>query len=314
MVTGQSAERGRRNWRRRGCILAVSILVNLSAIADGGAQDTRAMTSSFFRLPLRIGLVDVTPEAFGSRADEVRKVRAFTFPTVDRTTIYVNTDDPLWKHARSGEHREFYRAILASVVAHELWHLNHGASESGALREELRVWRSFILDKLVPTAEGLQHAVLLEQDIRAAVDLGASGHRPQCTSPRGRCCAPVRAHAAFAHIRCRTCRPRSGRCRRKARVDGSGPRGHFWRCSRRTGNRFQFMGPLARLAAPKVSGQSKSCSAPVAIAFGWCSTRIPSKRNAFGDSDATVPPPPQVGHSHGRRMTMVVPLLSRSGS
>ena len=168
MVTGQSAERGRRNWRRRGCILAVSILVNLSAIADGGAQDTRAMISSFFRLPPRIGLVDVTPEAFGSRADEVRKVRAFTFPAVYRTTIYVNTDDPLWKHARSGEHREFYRAILASVVAHELWHLNHGASESGALREELRVWRSFILDKLVPTAEGLQHAVLLEQDIRAA--------------------------------------------------------------------------------------------------------------------------------------------------
>jgi len=92
---------------------------------------------------------------------------------------------------------------------------------------------------------------------------------PRCTSPRGRCCAPVRAHAGFAHIRCRTCRPRSGRCRRSARVDCSGPRGHFWRGSRRTGNRFQFMGPLARLAAPKVFGTIRpTVSTPRQMQFG----------------------------------------------
>ena len=126
------------------------------------------MISPFFRLPSGIRLVEITPEAFGSRADEVRKVRAFTFPDADCTTIYVNMDDSLWKHAARGEGHEFYRAVLASVVAHELWHLTHGASEGGALREELRVWRTFIRDRLVPTAEGLQHAVLVEREIRTA--------------------------------------------------------------------------------------------------------------------------------------------------
>jgi hypothetical protein len=122
----------------------------------------------FLRLPPGIHLLDVTPEAFGSRADEVRKVRAFTFPDVDRTTIYVNKADPLWTHAASGEGREFYRAVLASVVAHELWHLRHGALESGALREELRVWWTFVLDMLVPTGEGRRYAALLEREIRTA--------------------------------------------------------------------------------------------------------------------------------------------------
>jgi hypothetical protein len=122
----------------------------------------------FFRLPPGIRLAEVTPEVFGLRADEVRKVRAFTFPDVDRGTIYVNMDCSLWKQAVSGEGHQFYRAVLASVIAHELWHLTHGVSESGALREELRVWVTFIRDRLVPTAEGLQQAVLLEGEIRAA--------------------------------------------------------------------------------------------------------------------------------------------------
>jgi hypothetical protein len=104
----------------------------------------------------------------GHPGDEVKRVRAFTFPDTDRTAIYVNTDDPLWTHAKSGVGHEFYRAVLASVVAHEAWHLAHGASENGALREELRLWQTFIARKLVPTAEGLQHAVVVERDIRTA--------------------------------------------------------------------------------------------------------------------------------------------------
>ena len=126
------------------------------------------MISPFFRLPPGVDLVDVTPQAFGLRADEVRKVRAFTFPDVDRTTIYVNTDDPLWKRAASGDGNGFYRAVLATVVAHELWHLKHEASETGALQEELRVWLTFIRDRLVPSAEGLQQAILIEREIRRA--------------------------------------------------------------------------------------------------------------------------------------------------
>jgi hypothetical protein len=166
----QSPRRAHCTSRRRARLFVGPLLLSFSVAlaADGSAQDTRAMISPFFRLPSGIRLVEVTPETFGSRADEVRKVRAFTFPDADRTTIYVNTDDPLWKHAASGEGHEFYRAVLASAVAHELWHLTHGASESRALREELRVWQTFIRDRLVPTAEGLQHAVLVERDIRAA--------------------------------------------------------------------------------------------------------------------------------------------------
>src|SRR4030095_5277905 len=119
---------------RRARLFVGPLLLSFSVAlaADAGAQDTRTMISPFFRLPSGIRLVDVTPEAFGSRADEVRTVRAFTFPDADRTTIYVNTDDALWLHAASGEGHEFYRAILASVVAHELWHLTHGGSESRA--------------------------------------------------------------------------------------------------------------------------------------------------------------------------------------
>jgi len=166
----QDPRRAHCTSRRRARLFVGHLLLSASVAlaADAGAQDTRTMISPFFRLPSGIRLVEVTPEAFGSRADEVRKVRAFTFPDADCTTIYVNKDDSLWKHAARGEGHEFYRAVLASVVAHELWHLTHGASEGGALREELRVWRTFIRDRLVPTAEGLQHAVLVEREIRTA--------------------------------------------------------------------------------------------------------------------------------------------------
>jgi hypothetical protein len=171
MLERQVSRRTHCKWRVRAHLLAVPLGVSVWAAlpADAAAQDTKAMISSFFRLPPGIHLADVTPEAFGSRADEVRKVRAFTFPDLDRTTIYVNVDSSLWKHAVSGDGYEFYRAVLASVVAHELWHLRHGASESGALREELRVWHTFIRDRLVPTAEGLQQAALLDREIRTAM-------------------------------------------------------------------------------------------------------------------------------------------------
>ena len=169
MLECQTPRPSQGTSRRRARFFVLPLLVNcsLALAADARAQDTRTMISPFIRLPSAIRLVEVTPEAFGPRADEVRNVRAFTFPD-DCTTVYVNVDDPLWKQAASGEGHEFYTAVLASVVAHELWHLTHGASESGALREELRVWRTFIRDALVPTAEGLQHALLLEREIRTA--------------------------------------------------------------------------------------------------------------------------------------------------
>jgi hypothetical protein len=170
MLDCQAPRRAQGTSRRRARLFVVPLLVSFSVAlaADAGAQDTKTMISPFFKLPAGMRLADVTPEAFGSRADEVRKVRAFTFPDSDRTTIYVNKADPLWTHAASGEGREFYRAVLASVVAHELWHLRHGVLESGALREELRVWWTFVLDKLVPTGAGMRYAALLEREIRTA--------------------------------------------------------------------------------------------------------------------------------------------------
>jgi hypothetical protein len=59
-------------------------------------------------------LAEVTPEVFGLRADEVRKLRAFTVLDVDRTVIYVNMDCSLWKRALTGDGHEFYRAVRAS--------------------------------------------------------------------------------------------------------------------------------------------------------------------------------------------------------
>jgi hypothetical protein len=84
-------------------------------------------------------------------------------------TIYINTERPLWKLATADEPGAvFYRAMLASIVAHESLHLRGIRSEVAALREERRIGLRFARDRLVPTGPGLQRAAMLDREIDRA--------------------------------------------------------------------------------------------------------------------------------------------------
>ena len=98
--------------------------------------------------------------------------------------MFINVERPIFKlAAQDGDGARLYRAMLASIVAHELLHLAGTRSEVAALKEERRVWLRFIRDHVVPADVGMQRAALLDQEIRRAEGLarmavGAGGQTP----------------------------------------------------------------------------------------------------------------------------------------
>jgi hypothetical protein len=64
---------------------------------------------------------------------------AYTRPGVERV-IYVNTWTDVYRNAQRGDRAAMI--ALAAVLAHEAYHLEHGAAERPAYDEQLRVLRS----------------------------------------------------------------------------------------------------------------------------------------------------------------------------
>lgn len=138
--------------------------------APAAAQQTRALVAPYIQIPAGIRFAEIIPQVYGPRAAEVAQLEAFTLPDVDRRTVFVNVERPLWKAAAGADPGAcLYRAMLASIIAHELMHLRGARSEVTALREERRVWIRFLRDRLVPVGLGLERARLLDAEIEAAL-------------------------------------------------------------------------------------------------------------------------------------------------
>jgi hypothetical protein len=156
---------------RRGA-MAVVVMGGLGLASPAPAQQARALVAPYLQIPPGIRFSEVDPRTFGARAAEVAALEAFTLPDLDSRTVFINVDRPLFRlAARDGEAARFHRAMLASIVAHELLHLRGERSEVAALREERRVWLRFVRDHLVPTDLGMQRAALMDQEIRRAEGL-----------------------------------------------------------------------------------------------------------------------------------------------
>jgi hypothetical protein len=146
------------------------VLATASAASAGGpktdivttgstaAADRVAIRSALAQLPRqprRIAVMDVMP----GRA-EVRQylltLDAFTVRGND--VIYVVQQSAVLKGARSGS--TVYRAILATILWHEMAHLD-GAPEWRARQAEEDLWRTLVRDGLIDRVLALRYLDLL---------------------------------------------------------------------------------------------------------------------------------------------------------
>jgi hypothetical protein len=155
-------------WRR--WTAGVTMIASLAVAGPAAwAQQARALVTPYLEIPAGVRFSEIDPRTFGPRAAEVSNLEAFTLPEVDNRTVFINVERPLWRLATADDPgASFYRAVLASIVAHELSHLAGNRSEVAALKEERRVWLRFVRDHTVPTAAGLQRAALLDREIGRA--------------------------------------------------------------------------------------------------------------------------------------------------
>jgi hypothetical protein len=90
--------------------------------------------------------------------DYLLTLDAFTVPGND--VIYVVQQSQLLKGAHTGS--ALHRAILATVVWHEMAHLS-GADERGARQAEEKLWMQFVRDGLVDQVTGLRYLQALKR-------------------------------------------------------------------------------------------------------------------------------------------------------
>ena len=125
-----------------------------------GAADKEALAAAVALLPrppVRIAVSDVTQNRPPVR-DYLLTLDAFTVPGND--VIYVVQQSQLLKRAHTGS--TLHRAILATVVWHEMAHLS-GADERGARQAEEKLWMQFVRDGLVDQVTGLRYLQALKR-------------------------------------------------------------------------------------------------------------------------------------------------------
>jgi hypothetical protein len=101
--------------------------------------------------PVRIAVIDVTQNRPAVR-DYLLTLDAFTVR--GNAVIYVVQQSELLKGARAGT--GLYRAMLATVLWHEMAHLS-GADERGARQAEEKLWVQFVRDGLTDQVTGLRY-------------------------------------------------------------------------------------------------------------------------------------------------------------
>jgi len=109
------------------------------------------------KAPTRIAVMDVTAARPGVR-EHLLTLDAFTVE--GNAVIYVVQQSDLLRRARTGA--RVYRAMLASVLWHEMAHLA-GSDERAARRAEEDLWTRMVRDGVVDTQTGLRYLKALKQ-------------------------------------------------------------------------------------------------------------------------------------------------------
>ena len=117
----------------------------LSTTGPVTADDTATLLRAIAALPddVRAAITDVhlirlesaAKERIRRRSREVQD--AFVDQAAAHRTIHVNAYSVMFRAAGRGQAGALTH--LASVIAHEAWHVSHGAGEAGAYDEQLRV-------------------------------------------------------------------------------------------------------------------------------------------------------------------------------
>jgi hypothetical protein len=119
-----------------------------------GAAERSALAAAVALVPqppVRIAVIDVTQNRPPVR-DYLLTLDAFTVK--GNAVIYVVQQSELLKGARAGS--ALYRAMLATVLWHEMAHLS-GADERGARQAEEKLWMQFVRDGLFDQVTGLRY-------------------------------------------------------------------------------------------------------------------------------------------------------------
>jgi hypothetical protein len=166
-----------------GALLIVLLTVQAEGAADHAAAQSRRTTRTIGQTivvgesdpalwkavldvlpvgPDRIEVLDLNSLSASTR-QRLRGLDAFVLQG-SRTIVVIRQGGTL-RHAESGDAAD--RLVLASLVWHELAHVN-GADERAALAQERLLWRRFIATGLVDGTFGLAYIARLDDEARAS--------------------------------------------------------------------------------------------------------------------------------------------------
>ena len=168
--------------RAVGCLLSLVMVVGM-APAVLRAEDNnpspydRAVSRAIARLsrrPIHVAVIDANEAKPGVR-ETLLKLDAFTLRldavTMDRSkVVYLVKQSTVLQEAAKGS--PFYEHVLASIIWHEMAHLD-GADERGARHAEEQLWTRFVRDGISDQVTALRYLNAL----RKRPDDGLMGSR-----------------------------------------------------------------------------------------------------------------------------------------
>ena len=152
--------------RAIGWLLSFVIVVGMvtavpRAEDDNSSPYDRAVSRAIAQLPRRpihVAVIDATEAKPGVR-ETLLKLDAFTLRvdalTMDRSgVVYLVKQSAVLQEAAKGS--RFYDYVLASIIWHEMAHLD-GADEPGARRAEEQLWTRFVRDGISDQVTALRY-------------------------------------------------------------------------------------------------------------------------------------------------------------
>jgi hypothetical protein len=152
--------------RAIGWVLSFVILVGIAPAVPKAEDDNpspydRAVsraTAQLPRRPVHVAVIDANEAKPGVR-ETLLKLDAFTLRldavTMDRSrVVYLVKQSAVLQEAAKGS--RFYEQVLASIIWHEMAHLD-GADERGARRAEEQLWTRFVRDGVSEQVTALRY-------------------------------------------------------------------------------------------------------------------------------------------------------------
>jgi len=152
--------------RALGWLLSLVIVVGIAPAELRAEDDTpglyhRAVSRAIAllsRRPIHVAVIDAH-EAKPEVRETLLKLDAFTLRvdavTIDRSqVVYLVKQSTVLQEAAKGS--QFYEHVLASIIWHEMAHLD-GADERGARRAEEQLWTRFVRDGISDQVTALRY-------------------------------------------------------------------------------------------------------------------------------------------------------------